>query len=103
MTYVEILKLLKKNGVDTYDAMVAASCDSAWDNVEKKIAKKLKFDYNDFCDLCNSIWLDTEEESLTEIADLVAEFINENEKAPEDYDELYYGPNEDDDDLEEDY
>lgn len=82
MTYTEILKLLKTNKVDTYDAMIATSCDAAYENLSKKIQKKL--DYNRFCNICDDIWRDCEDPfSISAIADAVVDLFEDCESDDE--------------------
>lgn len=71
MTYTKILNLLKTNKVDIYDACIATSCDSAYDDLPKKVTKRL--DYDKFCEICDDIWRDCEEPiGITAIAEAVA-------------------------------
>lgn len=76
MTHTEILNLLKNNKVDTYDAMIATSCDAAYENLSKKVQKKL--DYDSFCYICDDIWRDCDEPfSVSTIADAVADLFED--------------------------
>lgn len=86
MTYSEILSLLKKNKVDTYDAMVATSCDSAWGTIKHSKIKQAipSLTYDMFCNTCENLWLDCEEDTgLTAIADLVANYLIIHKRFPE--------------------
>lgn len=90
MSYSDIIDLLNKNKIETYDATIATSCDSAWGHIAKsKVVKNLLLDFNAFCEICESIWLDCDEDTgLTTIADQVADFIVEHKRVPEEYVDL---------------
>ena len=94
MKYENILELLKKHKVSSYRAMVACSCDEAWKTIKESGVLEIipDFDYEQFCDLCNSVWLSWETGTgLTSIADAVANYIIEMESIPdpgEDYDNI---------------
>lgn len=76
MTHTEILKLLKTNKIDTYDAMIATSCDAAYENLSKKVQKKL--DYDRFCEICDDLWCDCEDPlSVSAIADAVVDLFED--------------------------
>lgn len=82
MTKTEILETLKKQGINNYEAMVATSCESAYDRFTKKQQQKISYD--DFCDLCNDLWLDNEgSQGLTTIADCVVDHYKEYKTLPE--------------------
>ena len=95
MKYEEILKLLTDNGVDSYDAMVATSCDEAWKELDEVA---LEITYDDFCSCCESCWQDCwDDTGLTAIADKVASYTIIHKRLPDNYAEIY------DDDYEEEY
>ena len=90
--YKNILNVLEKEKIDTLDTMVATSCDSAWNDKSDDIKESLgnqDYSYDDFCETCNSIWLDCEDNTgLTTIADMVADYIIEHNCEPENYSDL---------------
>lgn len=104
MEYTKILELLKKHKVSTYDAMIATSCDGAWKNVEKSGVREKLFTltYDSFCNVCENIWLDCEEDTgLSTIADKVAKYIIDHEIIPDSYNQVYFDEEEDEDNEDE--
>lgn len=98
----QIIKFCKENNIDTYNACIATSCDSAF----KDIADS-SLSFNCFCGCCEAMWQDTPDDSygLTAIAEQVADFYNSNGRLPEHIKELLYGASdeEDEDKKEEDF
>lgn len=85
-TYTSILALLKKNKIKTYDAYVATACDEAWNRMKnKKIIDNEPFiTYDMFCNTCENLWLDCEDDTgLTAIADMVAGYYANTKTFPE--------------------
>ena len=91
MNHEQILNLIKENKIDTGEAMVACSCDEAWENNKENILKKHKdYTYDKFCALVGSMWYDCEDNTgVTVIADWVAQYLSNNKDEPDDYYELY--------------
>ena len=91
MTYENIIKLLKKNKVNTSNAFVATSCDAAWDENKEEIHKKHPdMTFDDFCNIADDMWGDCEDSTgLSTIADWVASWLIDHKKEPEYYYELY--------------
>jgi hypothetical protein len=91
MNYEDILKLLKRNKIDSIDALVACACDAAWKQESKSIQKKNpKYTFEDFCSDVNEMWLDCDDDTgITRIADWVAEYMEEHKESPESFWELY--------------
>lgn len=88
MTPLGIIKLLEKNNVDMYDAVVATSCFSAWECLDEEVQKKTSF--TEFCKECSALWLDWQDDSgLTKIADMVGSYLTDYGTYPEDESDLY--------------
>lgn len=82
MTKTEILETLKKQGIDKQEAFIATACEAAYKRFSKKQREKIS--YEDFCDLCNDLWLDNEgSQGLTSVADCVVDYYKEYKALPE--------------------
>jgi hypothetical protein len=87
MTYSEILRKLEEMGErGTNTAMVATSCDSAYESYEEEL-REYNINYDEFCSICEDIWMDCEDNTgITVIADCVAEYICDHDgETPERY------------------
>lgn len=90
MGYQEILDFLSKNNINTSDAMVASTCDSAW--LEIKDSGECEWlDFDRFCSACYDVWMDSEDDTgLSRIADMVAEYAINRSELPSSYDDLLF-------------
>ena len=75
MTREKILNILVRENINQYDCYIVCGCFEAFKNI--KVSYKCSFEC--FCNVVEDIWLDSENTSITTIADCVSDYANENE------------------------